>query len=675
MAGDVGFAEQVIIAPAGVEGVHAATAQLVEDASGRVSHQYGPRVLVVEEVAEAAESVAALIPGGAMTAAVAEVDDSLVAGLDEEGKLGLEAFALRSSEGYVDAKAQRPLADESWDNAAASTPDYHDVEGDAAATALAGAPTSSRLTDSVAVGIIIVEGPTAALRFSEADRVKVVAEVQNGLSWLGAQSSPEGVKFVYDIRIVTLSTEPDPGSLSLEALWRDPAMNELGYGTGMAAVRSYVQKLRVDKGTRWAYCAFFTKYPVGHFAYASIGGPRLVMDFANDGWGPDNIDRVFAHETGHIFGAPDEYASANCNCGGSWGHFNKPNGNCANCASDGGVDCLMKSNSWAMCSWTPWHLGFPQGLPLPLAAGIHTVRQKSSGRFLDAYQSSGHDFSIVTRSVQNNDTQRWRFTPVGMVHTVQQLSSERFLDAHQNPADDYSAVTRGDQDNDTQKWVAMHVAAEPVVNRAMPDPTDETTDPEAAFGIGVPNELPVFGIPVYTLQQLSSGRFLDAHENSAHDFSAVTRGDQNNDTQRWEVAPLGNGAYTVVQLSSGRFLDALQSAGNDFSAVTRTAQGNDTQRWRFTPVAAIYEVQQVSSDRHADAHQNSALDFSAVTRGDQNNDTQRWVVTHLGDNEYTMQQLSSRRFLDAHQNGANDFSVVTRTAQNNDTQRWTITER
>ncbi len=672
MAGDVGFREEVVIAPAGVEGVQAAAAQLVDEDSGRVSHQYGPRVLVVEEVAEAAEAVAAQVPGGMVTAAVADVGDSLVVDLDEVGKLGLEAFALRSSEGYVGAKAERPLAGESWDNDEASTPDYHDVEGDAAAPALAGLPTSARLTDSVAVGIIIVEGPTAALRFSDADRIKVVAEVQNGLSWLGAQNSPEGVKFVYDIRIVTLATEPDPASLSLEALWRDPTMRKLGYGTGMAAVRRYVQQLRVDKGTKWAYCAFFTKYPVAHFAYASIGGPRLVMDFANDGWGPDNIDRVFAHETGHIFGAPDEYASANCNCGGSWGHFNRPNGNCANCASGGGVDCLMKANSWAMCDWTPWHLGFPQGLPLPLAAGTYSVRQESSNRFLDAHQNSPRDFSVVTRPAQNNDTQRWRFTPVGMVHTIQQLSSDRFLDAHENTAKDYSVVTRGDQGDDSQKWVVMPVAVEPGVNRALPDPGEGPTNLEVESGIGVPGRLPLSGIPAYTLQQLSSGRFLDAHQNSSHDFSAVTRRDQRNDTQRWVVAPTGNDGHTVVQRSSGRFLDGLQSAGNDFSVVTRIAQRNDTQRWRFTPVAAVYEIQQVSSDRYVDAHENSANDFSAVTRNDQDNDTQRWVVTHLGGNEYTVQQLSSGRFLDAHQNSANDFSVVTRTAQNNDTQRWTI---
>ena len=180
-----------------------------------------------------------------------------------------------------------------------------------------GAPTSSRLTGRVAVGIVIVEGPTADLKFTAAERTKVVAEVQNGLTWLGSQSSPGGISWSYDIRIVTLTTKPNAADASLaqkEARWRDPAMQQLGFATGMAGVQAYVNGLRTRLNTDWAYCAFFVKYPVGHFAYASLGGPRLVMHYANDGWGPDNIDRVFAHESGHIFGAPDEYSSSGCSC-------------------------------------------------------------------------------------------------------------------------------------------------------------------------------------------------------------------------------------------------------------------------------------------------------------------------------------------------------------------------
>jgi len=231
----------------------------------------------------------------------------------------------------------------------------------------------------VAVAVIIVEGPTNALKFSAAERTKVVAEVQNGLTWLGSQSSPAGISWTYDIRTVTLDVAAGGANQTLEqkeTRWRDPAMRQLGYGPGLAGVRTFVEDMRTRLGTDWGYCAFFTKYPVGHFAYASLGGPRLVMHYDNDGWGPDNIDRVFAHETGHIFNAPDEYAASGCDCGGSWGHFGVPNSNCATCAPGGGVPCIMKSNDWAMCPYTPYHLGFPQG-------------QRYSGVFLPGTESYG----------------------------------------------------------------------------------------------------------------------------------------------------------------------------------------------------------------------------------------------------------------------------------------------
>ena len=45
-----------------------------------------------------------------------------------------------------------------------------------------------------------------------------------------------------------------------------------------------------------------------------------------------------------------------------------------------------------------------------LANGTYTVRQKSSGRFLDAHEIADEDFRLVTRPAQNNDTQRWTLT-------------------------------------------------------------------------------------------------------------------------------------------------------------------------------------------------------------------------------------------------------------------------
>jgi hypothetical protein len=359
MAGDIRLQERAAILPEARE--FDARALAKPGAQPRVVHMYGSRVMVMEEPVDAA--VRAAIADS--MAPSAEVLNSL----SPEEQLGYAAYVLRESEEYLSAKAARPRDGEPWDASpemqqgctAADEARGRSAGSVAEAMGMAGAPTSQRLTGSVAVGIIIVEGPNANLKFSQAERTKVIAEVQNGLGWLATQN-PEGLLFKYDIRIVSLNVQPGPASLTFdqkETLWRNPAMQQLGYAPSMAGVAAYVEKIRSNLSTTWTYCAFFTKYPLGHFAYASIGGPRLVMHYDNDGWGPDNIDRVFAHESGHIFGAPDEYASSGCTCGGSWGYYGKPNTNCANCAPSGGVDCLMKGNSWSMCVHTPYHLGFP----------------------------------------------------------------------------------------------------------------------------------------------------------------------------------------------------------------------------------------------------------------------------------------------------------------------------
>ena len=385
MAGDLRLHEKVLIRSA--EGAEAFS-QADEPLGGGVTHQYGQRVIITALPPDLGESALQSTGIAAFTEAPESVPESTLNGLTEEEAMGLAAFQLRQSTLYKGQKANRKLNNEPWDSGKATAPDgggvHLDSEMELAANAEAPSPTSSRLTGSIAVGIIIVEGPTAALKFSADERTKVVAEVQNGLSWLGSQSSPAGITWVYDVRVVSLSVKPGADSDSAdqkEARWRDPAMAQLGYGAGLAGVQSYIEKLRSTKGTNWSYCGFFTKYPTYHFAYASIGGPRIVMQYDNDGWGPDNIDRVFAHETGHVFGAPDEYKASGCSCGGQWGVFNVPNANCETCAPNGGVPCIMKSNSWEMCDYTPYHLGFPQGQRY---SGVFRAGSEQSGLWVNA---------------------------------------------------------------------------------------------------------------------------------------------------------------------------------------------------------------------------------------------------------------------------------------------------
>jgi hypothetical protein len=114
-----------------------------------------------------------------------------------------------------------------------------------------------------------------------------------------------------------------------EALWRDPAQAKLGVGPGIEGYKEYVAKLRDKLGTPWGFVAYVTRYPVGWSAYANT--PRIVMHWTGTS---DRFDRVFAHETGHMFGAPDEYTASGCTCDVPKGRFFKVhNKNCVPCTS------------------------------------------------------------------------------------------------------------------------------------------------------------------------------------------------------------------------------------------------------------------------------------------------------------------------------------------------------
>lgn len=85
---------------------------------------------------------------------------------------------------------------------------------------------------------------------------------------------------------------------------------------------------------------------------------------------------------------------------------------------------------------------------------------------------------------------------------------------------------------------------------------------------------------IYTIVQVSSGRFLDAHEIESLNYRVVTRPQQNNDTQRWRLFDFGGGFFTIQQVSSGRYLEA--TLDGDFQVVTRPeAPGSNQQTWRL----------------------------------------------------------------------------------------------
>src|SRR5262245_1712913 len=50
---------------------------------------------------------------------------------------------------------------------------------------------------------------------------------------------------------------------------------------------------------------------------------------------------------------------------------------------------------------------------LPDLSGIFRIEQQSTGQFMDAHDTLDKDFGVVTRPLQLNATQEWRFIPVG----------------------------------------------------------------------------------------------------------------------------------------------------------------------------------------------------------------------------------------------------------------------
>jgi hypothetical protein len=224
MAGDVGFAEGAMFA--GVRGVLGA-------APLPVLHEYGPNFRIGLGVA----------PGAAPAAL----------SLSEPEQLGLRALEMRESQTYLRDKHARAYADRNWGTVERGGPqplhgdlDTRDRSASEDESREAGAPppgTSDRLNGRVAVAIIMVSSTHPGLGLSDDEQLKIVAEVQNGLSWLGAQSPAQDVTWVYEIHSATVNV-PDVTSgqtyEDFEAPWRDAALASLNLEPGLFGVRRYI---------------------------------------------------------------------------------------------------------------------------------------------------------------------------------------------------------------------------------------------------------------------------------------------------------------------------------------------------------------------------------------------------------------------------------------------------
>ena len=95
----------------------------------------------------------------------------------------------------------------------------------------------------------------------------------------------------------------------------------------------------------------------------ATGSPKLdtLTVFANSGFKIPRWDETIEHELYHLFDAPDEYAGEGTpckTCGGAYGVYNIPNGNCAACAGDTRHQCVMDMAKGLMCDYTASTIGW-----------------------------------------------------------------------------------------------------------------------------------------------------------------------------------------------------------------------------------------------------------------------------------------------------------------------------
>jgi hypothetical protein len=214
--------------------------------------------------------------------------------------------------------------------------------------------TSAYMAGTIAVGVIFVQSGASSGNCSPPDpvteqwdasrRQQVLTKVSEGLNfWTTRNNRPAILTFsIQDLGVQLTSCEPINRPSTDEKLWIPDVLTRLGVSATpsnyVGPARTLAHQVRTQAGADWGYLIFVVDsnnktsgtFTDGASAYSYLQGPFIVMNYRNDGWGVSRMNLVVAHETGHIFGALDEYASSGCRTSDAGGYFGAFNTSCNN---------------------------------------------------------------------------------------------------------------------------------------------------------------------------------------------------------------------------------------------------------------------------------------------------------------------------------------------------------
>lgn len=231
-------------------------------------------------------------------------------------------------------------------------------------------PTSAYLMGSVCVGIVFVESngqlDPITERWTKNDQEDIAEQIYQGLDWWSDMGGYRAnVSWTYDIQECKTRYEPINRTKDESPLWVNDCMRQLGYthGEDYERVRQYADDLRNKYNTDWSFVVLAVSArndSDGYFAeksgiaWAYVGGPYMVISNKCNRWGYQNVWKVTAHETGHIFNALDEYAPLRSTQAQVISNVTDLNDSLRS-RSD---LCMMRSNELFLCERTRQQIGW-----------------------------------------------------------------------------------------------------------------------------------------------------------------------------------------------------------------------------------------------------------------------------------------------------------------------------